>query len=208
MGKNGCKPACKRGRPVALFLLVLVAGGLLLYGCNPATRHKILTTIFDGVPSQVPPQQVLEEYYQQRLAAEVARKAAAGKTGDGEESVPGSRHRPYAEKKCQACHDFTSRVGLVRPQRELCVMCHKDFIIRDKTLNVHGPVAVGDCSACHLPHTSPNKALLERNETQICSKCHQERRQAARMHDKVIARGMTCVDCHDPHYGAARYFLK
>lgn len=195
-------------RSVLFFLLILLVGGLLSYGCNPVTRHKVLTTIFDGVPSQVPPKQVLEEYYQQRLAADAARKAAVEASGDGVTATSGSRHRPYAEKKCKACHDFTSRVGLVRPKLELCVICHKDFIIKDKTVNVHGPVAVGDCSACHLPHTSPNKALLERNETQICSKCHQERRQAAHMHDRVIARGMTCVDCHDPHYGAARYFLK
>ncbi len=208
MGNNLCNSVRKRGRPLALLLLVLLAGSLLLFGCNPVTRHKVLTTIFDGVPSQVPPQKILDDYYQQRLAAEAARKAAAGAAGDGVMAASGSRHRPYAEKKCKDCHDFTSRVGLVRPRLELCVMCHRDFIIKDKTVNVHGPVAVGDCSACHLPHTSPNKVLLERNETEICSKCHQERRQAARMHERVVTRGMACVDCHDPHYGAARYFLK
>jgi predicted CXXCH cytochrome family protein len=198
----------KPGKSFILLLLVLLAGGLLFNGCDSVSRHKVLTTIFDGVPSQVPPEKILEDYYQQRLAVEAARKAAAGNFADGTAAASGSRHLPYAEKKCKDCHDFTSRVGLVRPRLELCVMCHRDFIIKDKTVNVHGPVAVGDCSACHLPHTSPNKALLERNETEICSKCHQERRQAARMHDKVVARGMTCVDCHDPHYGGARYFLK
>ena len=197
----------KRGTPFVFLLLALLGGGLLLQGCDPVTRHKVLTTIFDGVPSQVPPEKILEDYYQQRRAAESAQQAAAA-SSDGKTGVSGSRHRPYAEKKCQACHDFTSRVGLVRPRLQLCVMCHKDFVVRDKSVNVHGPVAVGDCSACHLPHTSPHKALLERNETEICSKCHQERRQAARMHDRVIERGMTCIDCHDPHYGAARYFLK
>lgn len=181
---------------------------LLLAGCDPTTRHKVLTTIFDGVPSPLPPEQVLEDYYRQRLAAE-AEQAAQTNAGVAVGGLAiGSRHRPYTEKKCTDCHDFSSAVGLVRPPRELCVMCHRDFVLQGKGLHVHGPVAIGDCSACHLPHTSVHGSLLEQDKTDICSKCHQEQRLAALMHDRVVTRGMACTDCHDPHYGAARYFLK
>jgi len=38
--------------------------------------------------------------------------------------------------------------------------------------------------------------------------CMAEERLAVAMHEKVMSHGMACVDCHDAHYGQARYFLK
>ncbi len=190
-------------------LLAVVAGlaGFFATGCDPVTRHKVLTTIFDGVPDPVPPEKILEDYYQRRRQQEMA--AAAGGDGtaaSGRRHV--SKHKPYVEKKCKDCHDFSTAVGLIRPPRELCFVCHRDFRRHLQDPYVHGPVAVGDCSACHLPHSSEYTALLRQDRSKICDKCHQESRLAAGMHTQVMNHEMACVDCHDPHFGQARYFLK
>jgi predicted CXXCH cytochrome family protein len=191
--------------PFILCLFALLAA--MAAGCDPVTRHKVLTTIFDGVPSCAPPEEILEEYYQNRIAAELEQ----GQTGD--EAGPevariASYHKPFKEKKCKDCHDFTTDIGLIRPLRELCFVCHRDFLRHIKEPFVHGPVAVGDCSACHLPHTSVNSSLLEMEKSKLCGKCHQEQRLAASMHERVMTHGMACSDCHDPHYGKVHYFLK
>ncbi|MBW1646429.1 MAG: cytochrome C [Deltaproteobacteria bacterium] len=190
-----------------LLVAAVIAAWPLATGCDRMTRHQVLTTIFDGVPDPIPPEQILEDYYQRRRQQELA--AAAGQEGD---AGPGrrhvSKHKPYAEKKCKDCHDFSTSVGLIRPPRELCFVCHRDFRRHLRDPYVHGPVAVGDCSACHLPHSSEYTALLRRDRSKICDKCHQESRLAAVMHEKVINHQMACVDCHDPHFGQARYFLK
>lgn len=200
----------KTGKLRWLLPLVVLACGLLLFSaCDSVTRHKVLTTIFDGVPSPIPPEKVLEDYYQQRRQAELAQAAGPDATGAGQTGRRHlSKHLPYVEKKCKSCHDFTTKVGLIRPPRELCFLCHKDFRRHLGDPYVHGPVAVGDCLACHLPHSSENTFLLKMDRNKICGKCHQEARLAVSMHEQVLTHGMACVDCHDPHFGQARYFLK
>lgn len=203
-----CEPMNGNTKLKLVFILCLVAGlAAIGAGCDPTTRHKVLTTIFDGVPSCAPPEEILEEYYQKRIAAELEEEQAMGK-GQEKYARITSFHKPYKEKKCKDCHDFTTAVGLIRPLRELCFVCHRDFIRYIKEPFVHGPVAVGDCSACHLPHTSVNSSLLEMEKSRLCDKCHQEQRLATLMHERVMTHGMACSDCHDPHYGKVRYFLK
>lgn len=179
---------------------------LVLSGCDQVARHKVLTTIFEGVPSLPPAEELCAEYHEKEmekyLAIQAGKELAA--KGDGKEVVM-SLHKPFGEKKCKDCHDFESKVGLVRPKLELCQMCHVDFI---KGTFVHGPVGVGDCSACHLPHSSEYPSLLVVDKNRICDKCHTEKRLAANMHKQVMAKRMNCVDCHDPHFGASMYFLK
>jgi len=201
------------GKQKLLFYLLLTAAVLAAAGCvkmDPLRKHKILTTIFDGVPDLPALEELCEEnvedlfnkYYEQRIAE------AAG--GDWEEDTTlnrtrGSKHRPWREKNCLACHNFQAENKLKRPKNKICFMCHKNFI---QGKYVHGPVAVGACLACHNPHSSENPSLLRRSLKTICFKCHLEKRQAAAMHDKVIANGMYCVDCHDPHSRNMHYFLK
>lgn len=188
------------------FLFFISVLCLILSGCDQVARHKVLTTIFEGVPSLPSPEELCAEYHEQEMEkylAEQAGKELAAKGGDGQLVM--SRHKPFHEKKCKDCHDFETNVGLVRPKLELCQMCHVDFI---RGNFVHGPVGVGDCSACHLPHSSEFPSLLVLDKNRICDKCHTEKRLAANMHKQVMAKGMNCVDCHDPHYGASMYFLK
>ncbi|UFS71064.1 cytochrome c3 family protein [Geomonas sp. RF6] len=184
--------------PLALLL------ALSLAGCDPVNRHMVLSTIFDGVPTLPEPAQLCVEYNDKRvdeLRDQLAGKTVAKDAAPGEESV----HRPYGEKKCDDCHDKSKDSGLVRPANELCLMCHKNFF---KGAYQHGPAAVGDCLACHVPHNSPDGPLLKMSRTKVCDSCHKEPRAALALHDKVAERKMACVECHNPHDGNSPFFLK
>lgn len=173
---------------------------VLLAGCNPVTRHKVLSTVFDGVPALPEPEELCADY--------VAKVAESGSEGEGDSrETTGSTHKPYGEKRCNDCHaqNKSENDGLIRPKQELCFVCH-DAIINGPF--VHGPVAVGDCLACHLPHSSTFPALLRKGPEELCQSCHREERLAATMHQRVTDREMACGECHGPHSGEARYFLR
>lgn len=192
--------AMKYGYLLLVCLLLLGAGG----GCDAVTRHKVLTTIFDGVPSLPPAEQLCEEYAQEQIA--VLRGELAATQSEGRVAGRGSSHRPYDEKNCGGCHDMDKRGGYVSSGIEdLCFVCHTDFIVG---IYVHGPVAVADCLACHEPHSSRFPSLLKFDKRDLCANCHQESRVAAAMHATVMEKNMACVDCHDPHFGNVQYFLK
>lgn len=187
-------------------LLFLGVGILLISGCDSVSRHKVLSTVFDGVPTLPEPVALCDEYYLQRRAAEEAGRQV-GADGLAAEVSQRSSHKPYAEKKCSDCHTSDKSVsdGLLLPKRELCLHCHVNFVTGS---NVHGPVAVGDCLACHLPHSSGYPSLLKESPDKICASCHQEQRLALAMHERFVNKGIGCGECHDPHSGNARYFLK
>ena len=188
----------KRYTCIGLFAVCAVLG---LSGCDPITRHKVASTIFDGVPALPPPEQLCEEYAEKRVAA--AKEELVQK--ETKKGPAGSTHPPYQEKQCDGCHDKTKEGGLIQPKNKLCFVCHTNFI---KGAYVHGPVATADCLACHEPHLSNFPKLLKSTPEKICGTCHRERRIAAAMHDKVAAQQLICVDCHDPHFGNAQFFLK
>jgi predicted CXXCH cytochrome family protein len=173
----------------------------LLFGCTPTTRYEVLSTIFDGVPSLPPPEQFCATYIKE---AEIKKQNEAENTGkSSREKVT---HPPYEEKKCDNCHDKSTDSGfVVKSKNELCFVCHKDFL---KGHFVHGPAATGDCLFCHDPHSSLNPSLLKVPLTDVCDKCHREKRQSASMHNTVKMRGIVCVNCHDPHSENVRFFLR
>lgn len=178
--------------PLALFSLMF-----LLAACDATTRHKALTTLFDGVPSLPPPDELCAEYAKNKEVA------AATET----KPVTQVNHLPYEEKRCPDCHsqDKDTGGGLVAPRNELCFICHPDILQHQMA---HGPAAVGDCLECHVPHSSSFPALLIVERAKVCDRCHTEQRLAQAMHDRFKQKGMACADCHDPHSGSGRFFLK
>jgi predicted CXXCH cytochrome family protein len=188
----------KNFRYMALFAVCAV---LVLSGCDPITRYKVTSTIFDGVPALPPPEQLCEEYAEKRIAAAKAEQVQK----ETKKGPAGSTHLPYQEKQCDDCHDKSKEGGLIRPKTELCYVCHTNFI---KGAYVHGPVATADCLACHEPHTSTFTNLLKSPPEKVCGTCHREKRIATAMHDKFSAIQLICIDCHDPHFGNAQFILK
>jgi len=200
----------------AVLMLLLGSFVLLSAGCfhmDPLKKHNLLTTVFDGVPDlpdldelcQENVEELFNQYYEERITEASMNDWEATKAGKGKSREHASRHRPWAEKNCRGCHNFKAKNKLKRPLNKICFLCHKNFI---QGTFVHGPVAVGACTACHNPHSTGNPSLLKRPLKTICFKCHKEKRLAAQMHAKIIANGMYCVDCHDPHSRNVRYFLK
>lgn len=174
----------------------------IVCACSPATRHEVFSTLIDGCPSSTPVAQICAD----PSHAVGGRLAEA----DGSKGAPvakkASKHKPYQEKKCDDCHDKTTDNGfVVKVKNQLCFVCHSDFITGKF---VHGPVAVGECLACHDPHMSANPSLLKKRAAEVCATCHLERRQAFAMHETVESHDITCINCHDPHFGNVQYFLK
>lgn len=201
------QPARRRSVPGQVLLLLFC---LAACGCDPALRQKVLVTVLPGWPTFPTVEEVCRDQAERVEAERREKKVAAVDAG----SAPGKRseHLPYVEKRCNDCHNSNPGAGsasdeglLVKPREELCLVCHKDLLTKPFH---HGPAAVGDCLACHLPHDSANPALLVLSKEKLCSKCHTERRKAQRMHDRFVDKGLNCIGCHDPHSGTTSYFLK
>lgn len=183
----------------SLFIFLLSAGALLICACDPLTVHKVTSTIFDGVPSMPPADQYCRDYHIQATQDELA--AALKKKGIKQEST----HPPYAEKRCNDCHDKNTDSGFVVPAEALCAHCHKGFPTGDF---LHGPAAVGACRKCHSPHSADNPNLLTKPPEELCVACHAEPRTTVSLHSTSQAKGMVCTNCHDPHGGSNRFFLR
>lgn len=202
LARNHCFQIC-----VLLFTIAALSGCLKI---DPLVKHKILTTVFDGVPDIPSIDELCEENIEDLFNRYYEQKITEASTGDWDTGkvtfeTGGSAHRPWKEKNCLGCHNFQAENKLKLPKNEICFLCHKNFI---QGKFVHGPVSVGACLACHDPHSSDNPSLLRESLEKICFKCHHEDRLAKAMHEKIIANGMLCVDCHNPHSQKVRYFLK
>lgn len=175
-------------------------------GCNPATRHRALTFVFDGVPPLESPEQ--------GESIEASDDAVPIKPAAPVEMV---QHPPYAEKMCDSCHvvrDTSIGVpmgfSLLEKRDKLCQMCHDDKSpesLAETYAWVHGPVQYGECLTCHHPHESANPFMLnEKPVSQLCFRCHdRERLLHTEMHSEI---GETdCTECHNPHGSQVRYLL-
>jgi predicted CXXCH cytochrome family protein len=187
----------KRGKAV----LVLVAI-CMLTACDPLTVHKVTSTIFDGVPSMPPPGEYCRDYHEQALLEE---RATEKKRQQAQNVTQESKHPPFVEKRCNDCHDKNTDSGFVVVADKLCAHCHTGY---PEGSFLHGPAAVGACIKCHVPHTSSNPSLLVKPRGEICAVCHTESRVAKGLHATTVAKGMACTDCHNPHGGSNRYFLR
>ena len=184
-------------------LLVLLGFLLMLTGCNKHARYQVLNTLFDGVP-----------HPDEALTGE----AAADLEAPLDEQGRLKRLRPLtiryrhpsggsAAGECSLCHGDTK--ALVIPGKDMCVKCHSQ--VKEKRAFIHGP-AVLDCIVCHDPHESKVRSLLKVMGNELCFACHyrQNREEAYKdeAHKEVEGQEFLCLDCHDPHGGNDRFFVK
>jgi predicted CXXCH cytochrome family protein len=93
-----------------------------------------------------------------------------------------------------AAEEFKLRPGA---RGKLCVGCHDGFAETLKKPFVHTPIAEGDCSGCHNPHTSNHEMLLSATTGEMCQDCHDDLvPPTTESAHQVFVEGK-CMSCHD-----------
>ena len=214
------------------FPLLLIALILVGSGCDPQTKHRVLTVFFTGVPP-------LEEERrtEEKTTPEQPAKTTAGSTPQDVRPAPKVTvyaHPFYAGKRCDACHATGASLGFTpsgsrgsgsifggtsaaSPARlrlspkKLCIKCHRRVSrleVSAKGLWLHTPAAKGDCLACHDPHQSPNPYMLRKKSDRLCVKCHLENVvMNAKSHSQLNLDLTNCLGCHTPHIGVDKRML-
>lgn len=133
-------------------------------------------------------------------------------------------------KGCSTCHapldesvkphkvagDFRSR--LATDSAALCAKCHPKEHFQGPV--THGPVAAGNCLACHNPHASDHQGLLRKEPATLCLDCHpdvkkrphvivgfssnghplgDEKRSKEVFDPLRPGKKFYCAACHEPH---------
>lgn len=184
----------RAGRWGLLVCVSLLTAGLATSCMSPREKHRVLTFFFDGVPSPDAEEssgQWTEPEPSEGRVAEVRRRPAPIFV----------RHEPA----CDDCHAGSEAAfRLSQPKETLCWECHDPDDFRGAV--VHGPVAAGQCGACHSPHKSRFEHLLLSEGASICGKCHGPETFAA-IEEHRAEEGENCLACHDPHAADRRYML-
>ena len=174
-------------RMVVGFMCLVAA---LAAGCSAASRHDILTHLFDGVPPAAP-------------AAEPVPSRPAARTVAAQRIVGYQEHGPYAARLCSTCHEPGATNALMAPPDELCFKCHN---LRLDRKYIHGPLASGGCLVCHDPHSSQYRYLLVSESDGFCSHCHDK--AAIEKVPAHLGAGEACTTCHDAHMSDRAFLLK
>ena len=65
-------------------------------------------------------------------------------------------------------------------------------------MNLHEPYAENNCSTCHDPHATDNRALLRKRVGDLCADCHElQNSKAKSTHEPFV--GGDCLSCHLGH---------
>ncbi len=121
------------------------------------------------------------------------------------------QHPPAQDESCDFCHqphgsDFDGL--LTQNQTDLCFECHDMDELTlasagsDEAIQLHKPVADGDCGSCHNPHGSELEGLLNREGQALCYGCHTAEKVSfaeGTVH-KPVEEG-DCTACHTVHGG-------
>lgn len=190
-------------RPVAIVSTACLAVCVALPACSETTRHRVLSFFLDGVPPPgTPPPPKRRGASTPRLTVQAPQAPAESIVG----RVRMFPHAPYRDNRCGGCHDLESG-GLVQPlERGLCASCHPTT--PGDAAYVHGPVAVNACVQCHHYHASPYPKLLVLDPVATCLQCHDRQDLSEEPHHPKEPEARSCVECHDPHGGDDRFFLK
>jgi predicted CXXCH cytochrome family protein len=164
-------------------------------GCGGgASRYKVLSFFFDGVPT---PEEEAAALANAGNGKKRLQKDTGLKKGEYKD------HGPYAARECGACHVKSSN-QLVMPIDQLCFKCHTLDISKKY---VHGPLAAGGCRVCHLPHGSAYAFLLVSEPKDFCLYCH-DKAGILRREVHQGAEEVQCTTCHDAHSSNIEYLLK
>jgi predicted CXXCH cytochrome family protein len=162
-------------------------------GCaGKEARFHVLNFFFDGVPDPNTP-----------VPAPGALPNGPLRPEDAQADL--SVHSPYQQRKCELCHEGQHSNRLKMDKSLLCGSCHTGDQFEGKF--IHGPVAMGDCQACHEPHRSTFPHLLRAKGSSVCGQCHTPQTFDGLEKHKA-EKGEDCLDCHSPHASNQAHLLK
>lgn len=190
-----------RRRSCMVAAAAILFAGLVAASCSPAARYRALSAVFDGVP----PPPGMPKTSVPALPADDAAKSALR---DGLEQLRGEKparaplpaivsvHKPVAERQCRDCHDMAKPDAGLSHDATLCDRCHLDQ--RQREGWDHGPINLGTCIPCHVPHRSVHEHLLSAAMPALCLNCHDGVSADSPDYHRV-ANFEDCTACHDPH---------
>lgn len=222
----------RSARQLLVVLLLFIVTTSIVVGCSTATRHRIKTIVFTGVPplhgeasaeqagQGDPPQSAAEE---QMARQQQHREALVSRYW---------QHGPFAAGECERCHSLgqsTSFLGnratvgaaprpaasvsapsrLLMPPKKICVSCHTQHgraFARERKLEQHRPVAAGQCTRCHNPHQSLRRyMLLGTDNRELCGNCH-DPATLTPIHSENPQQD--CISCHNAHVSTKGNLLR
>jgi len=103
-----------------------------------------------------------------------------------------------------SANEFKLKLGA---KGQICLKCHEKFNETLKSRFVHPLLKKGECTGCHVPHTSSHKSLLNADRAKLCYNCHKEvLPENARSSHEVVVEG-NCKTCHDSHGSNNKFIL-
>lgn len=165
-----------------------VVAGLVWAGCSVEKHYELLSFFFDGVPNP--------------NALPVT--ATAGGSAAMRTSATYTIHEPYKAEKCDACHKSLFDRSAI--EATVCLDCHED--VTDQYRVMHGPVAVGACLWCHVPHESAFPHLLKETDQKVCAQCHGPQMLDTERVPEHADETRGCLECHVGHGSEARHMLR
>lgn len=172
----------------ATYFFVMV---LLLSACSPTFKTRVLTFFFDGVPGTEPVQTV-EALNPDEVSSFPRPKVTPRPTPPPIVSV----HEPVRERKCRECHVVAGQMQILSKDASMCDKCHYEQRVKEGWN--HGPINLGTCIPCHVPHESIYPHLLEKPVPEVCLVCHEKVLSTKKeYHDTPNLND--CIACHDPH---------
>lgn len=136
-------------------------------------------------------------------------------------------HTPVSMYSCVLCHPLQGVPKYAPTKREskLCFSCHTDKQKEFKEYKfLHGPLAGDMCEICHDPHSSDNPEQLRQPVNKLCLSCHESVGKGIHaialgdgtghpvdgktdISERGKGRELSCISCHNPHGGKARYYF-
>jgi predicted CXXCH cytochrome family protein len=126
-------------------------------------------------------------------------------------------HGPIGAGVCTPCHrphkDYTpekhnaASFTMAAKGKDLCFICHENLKQKMSGKFIHGPVAMGDCIACHDPHQSDaNFSMKKPTTSALCFGCHENKMTIKAFLHGPVAAG-DCNVCHNPHASDFKFQL-